>query len=213
MKLWPFVCILIGISCINLAFSHDVGVIGETFPVAEMSMLEWIGQRLSSMQDNGEIAALEQRWIEQVEAHSNRPRPVGLPRTQQHSHHAYLPEVELSKDVLDAEGHVLFPNGSRVNALDKLPTYKPHWLFFDGDDSAQLAFARVTLKRWPDLKVILTGGAIGSITRELNCAVYFDQEGRLSRKLQITHVPALVLRKGHALIIHEVAIKEDGHAR
>ena len=213
MKAWPCLCILVGLSHINLAFPRDLGVIGATFPVAEMSMLEWIGQRLSAMQDNGETEALEKRWIERVEAHSNRPQPVGLPRTLQHSHHIYLPAVELNQDILDAEGHVLFPRGSRVNALDQLPSYKPHWLFFDGEDTAQLTFARMAMKRWPDLKVILTGGAIGPIAQALNCTVYFDQEGRLSRKLQITHVPAWVSRKDSALIIHEVAISEDGHAR
>lgn len=60
--------------------ARNVGVVGETFPVAEVSMLDWIGTRLTALQKNGELAATEHRWLERVKRQANRPNPLGLPR-------------------------------------------------------------------------------------------------------------------------------------
>lgn len=213
MNLLPVLLIALGVGCGAGVQARNLGVIGETFPVAEMSMLDWINARVTALEEQGEFAAIEKRWIENVEAHSNRPQSVGLTRALENRDYAYSPEVVLSQDIVDAQGRVLFLKGTRVNALDKLPTYKPHWIFIDGDDAAQVAFAHLALKRWTDSKIILTGGAVGELERELNYPIYFDQGGRLTTKLQIHHVPAYVTRDGNQLHIHEVAIREDGHAR
>ncbi len=61
-------------------------------------------------------------------------------------------------------------------------------------------------------KIILTGGAIKSVSNKLGARIYFDQEGRITQKLGITHVPAIVERKGDALLVTEQRIEGDSNA-
>ena len=48
------------------------------------------------------------------------------------------------------------------------------------------------------------------VEQRLNAVIYFDQAGRISQKLQINSVPAIVTREDNKLRIDELAIKENG---
>ena len=72
----------------------------------------------------------------------------------------YTPEVVLAQDITDSKGRVLYPAGTRVNALATLPSYAPCWLFFNGDDPAQVSWAQHQSTTCPNPKMILTGGAV-----------------------------------------------------
>ena len=193
--------------------AKTLAVVGETFPVAEQSFLAFIESRLHQLEDTGDMAAIEQRMVEDASRHANRPTPVGLPRAQVHQTHEYTPRVLLANDIVDHLNHVLIPRGTSVNALEQLPFYQPHWVFINADDEAQVRWVRKALNARPDSKVILTGGAIGPSERALNTEIFFDQSGRISHQLGIQHVPAQVTREGMHLRIDELAIGEDGDAR
>ena len=200
------------ILCVLCEFTHatNLGVVGETFPVSELSFMKLIESRLNALVKSGEMAAIEERWVSRVSEHANRPTPVGLTRTTRNNTYRYTPVIMLSQDILDADGHVLWAKGTRVNALEHMSTYQPHWLLLDADDVAQVRWAKRMLRRHVDAKVILTGGEVGKMEQELNHPIYFDQAGRISHQLGIRRVPALVSREGNALRIMEVVISEDG---
>ena len=201
--------LMLGVLC---EFSHaaNLGVVGETFPVSELSFMLLIESRLNALVKSGEMAAIEEQWVSRVSEHANRPTSVGLRRATKNNTYRYTPAIVLSQDILDADDHVLWAKGTRVNALDRMPTYQPHWLLLDADDVAQVRWAKRMLGHHLDAKVILTSGEISKMERELNHPIYFDQAGRISHQLGIRRVPALVSREGNALRIMEVAIGEDG---
>lgn len=210
MKRVFFWCVL-GVMSLP-ASAKSLGVIGEIFPIREMSLLTLIEVRLKALSESGELASQEAAWIAKASASANRPTPIGLSRavTTRKSH--YDPTLILSKPVLNEHGEVLYPSGFRVNGLEERPDYKPCWLFLNGDDESQVLWAKSMMHQCRNPKIILTGGAVRDAELALDTVIYFDQEGRLSKRFQLQAVPALITREGNRLLITEVAIQESGDA-
>lgn len=61
----------------------------------------------------------------------------------------------------------------------------------------------------PQAKLILTGGKVFDLMEEWAIPLYYDQEGKLTKKLGIKAVPATVKQKGKVLEIEEVLILKD----
>ncbi|STX55690.1 Type-F conjugative transfer system protein [Legionella beliardensis] len=190
--------------------AKSFGVVGEVFPVAEKSFLVLIYERLQALTASGELDALNQRWVQTVAFHANRPTALGLKRTDRSITHDYYPEVTLSADILDDRGRLLYAKGTQINALERLPAYQPCWLFFNSEDEAQLHWAAQQKVTCNNPKFILTGGSVQAAEQKLQAVIYFDQAGRITTKLAILHVPALVKRAGNRLTVVEQAIKENG---
>lgn len=200
---------------IFLSFSIEaksLGRLGQTFPVIEKSLLTLIYERLNTFEQQGQLKSIENAWVKQVDAQVKRPRALGLARTDSTITHYYTPVATLEKNVVDQTGRIVLQRGMSVNALNQLPSYNPVWVFLDYDDLAQRAFAEQIHTNYPDIQWILTGGSVDDAERGINETVYFDQEGRITKKLKIEHVPALVTRENDSLKIMEFRIGEDGHA-
>ncbi|WP_278043545.1 type-F conjugative transfer system protein TraW [Legionella erythra] len=197
---------------ISMGQTHgkSFGVIGEVFPVAEKSFLTLIEERLASLKTSGRLQAMNERWILTAAQHANRPTALNISRTSFSAKHDYVPEITLRQDIRDESGRVLLSRGTHVNALEQMPAYEPCWLFFNGDDAAQLNWAIKQQAHCPNPKMILTGGAVNTAEKTLHSVIYFDQAGKITSQLHITHVPAKVLRRQNHLVIHEMAIKENG---
>lgn len=202
--------IVLAVTIYGQSSARSFGVEGEVFPVQEQSFLQLIEERLADLESQGAVESLNQQWLHTVAAHSNRPTPLRLSRTIERKVHIYSPEVVLGQALKDINGAVLFPAGTRVNALEQLPSYSPCWLFFNADDVAQINWAKKQSTQCQNPKMILTGGAVSDAEKQLNATIYFDQEGRITQRLRISSVPAQVMRLGNTLQIVEMAIKENG---
>lgn len=205
-------CVLILVCYASTGFSTSFGVIGETFPVREMSFLTFIEHQLKKLSDNGAFQTMESEWLARAQRSANRPTPVGLPRATVKRNFHYDPTVILTNAILDAQGQVLYPAGTRVNGLERRPEYNPCWLMFNGDDIAQLRWARLQMRQCQHPTLILTGGAIRDAENALNAVIYFDQSARLSHKFQLKAVPVLIKRSKNRLQLSEMVIKESGDA-
>ena len=192
--------------------AKSLGTIGQTFPVMEKSLLTLIYERLNTFSNDGTLAEMEQKWVHQVANSAIRPAPLFLARTDTTKTHFYTPVATLTHDIKDASGRIILARGISVNALQQLPLYAPVWVFINYDDKAQRRYADTVISNYPAIKWILTGGNVRDAEARLHETVYFDQAGTLTKKLSITHVPALVTREQHTLKIVELAIGEDGHA-
>lgn len=192
--------------------AKSLGVFGASFPVAEMSLLTLIESRVSDMGRKGELAKINEDFRRRASFHADRPEPALLKRALKTTVHYYSPEVRLENTLVNHQGMILYPAGTRVNALEKMPSYNPCWMFFDGDDKAQLKFIRQEMKRCPSPKLILTRGSVGEAEKALDAVVYFDQNARIIEKIKVGALPAVVTREGNRLKITEAYIGEDGHA-
>lgn len=202
-------CFLLLFISMNLQ-AKSLGVIGQVFPVAEMSLLEFIELRVKELSDNGTLNEVNHDFIERVSHHADRPRPYNLSRTESTKSHFFSPEVQLSQTLVDHNGQILYPAGTKVNALKRMPTYKPCWFFFDGDDKAQVLFVKKKMQTCRKPKLILTSGSISDAEKAIDADIYFDQNGRILKKIKLSHVPSQVVREENRLKITAFAILENG---
>ncbi|MGR1292896.1 type-F conjugative transfer system protein TraW, partial [Klebsiella pneumoniae] len=62
--------------CPLVGQAKDLGSWGDVWPVQEQSFLALIQDRLQGLQDNGQLAELQQQFQDRVVEHTLRPTPV-----------------------------------------------------------------------------------------------------------------------------------------
>lgn len=190
-----------GVGAVNL------GTLGPTYGIAETHLLNFIDQRLREKERSGELQRLMQdaqaRGIDAVK----HPQPVtGLHATETARTFYVDPSFTLDRNIVDAQGHLLFAAGTRKNPLDVVSLSK-RLLFFDGSDRRQVTQAKALIARYDGkVKPILTGGSYLDLMRAWHVPVYFDQQGVLTQRFGIRQVPALVSQEGARLRIDEVVV-------
>ena len=116
------------------------------------------------------------------------------------------PTYALDRNVLGAQGELLFAAGTQANPLD-IVSLSRHLLFFDARDTRQVRRALELMAHYQGrLKPILTGGSYLDLMKSWRIPVYYDQQGLLTRRLGITQVPALVSQDGKRLRIDEMEV-------
>ncbi len=185
--------------------SDDLGVIGKTYDITERDLIEVIQNKLKRMEKTGELAKIESDYKKHAVDSIEHPRPIpGLMATETASTHYYDPSMVTDKDIADATGRILYPQGTRVNALDYIGWNK-YLLFVDGRDAKQLEFSKkVTAASDKPVKLVLVAGEPLALMRKWKMPVYFDQGGRLTKRFAISHVPAIVRQEGKRLRIDEL---------
>ena len=189
------------------AYATDLGVIGPTYEISEPHLLKMIEQRLREKERTGELKRLEEEAKARgVDAVTN-PQPVAGIQTTQAARTFYMdPSFTLDRDILDAQGRLLFPAGTRKNPLEIVSLSK-HLLFFDARDRRQVNRARELLATYQGkVKPILTGGSYLDLMKSWRIPVYYDQQGLLTRRFGIHQVPALVSQEGQRLRIDELEV-------
>ena len=188
--------------------SKDFGVHGKIAPIEEEDPLQVIQQKLKTMEERGELEHHNRKLQQKTKAAVERPKPVeGLTRAIESRVFTYDPTYVVKEDLKDHAGRVFYKKGTRVNPLETV-NLSQELLFFDGDDEEQVAFAKKKLKDI-SLKLILIKGAPLALAEELKIPVYFDQNGGLTKKLGIRHVPALVTQTDLLLRIEEIKCEEQ----
>jgi len=187
------------------ARAQDLGVIGPVYPIAEPSLLEVMLARLRDAEASGVLARLQRDAQARAKNQIEQPTAiVKLTKTTQARSFYYDPSIVVPYAILDADGKLLVPPGTTVNPLDTV-SLSQALLFIDARDTAQVKRASGILdERRGKLKVILTGGSYLDLMRRWKRPVFFDQQGTLTEKLGIRHVPALVTQDGKRLRIEEI---------
>ena len=186
----------------------DLGTIGPTYGIAEPHLLEFIQSRLRDKERTGEfrrlMEAAQRRGIESVK----QPMPVpGLQGTTAARSWTIDPTFTLVRNIVDGQGRLLFPAGTRKNPLEVVSLSK-RLLFFDARDGRQVARARELIARYDGkVKPILTGGSYLELMKAWRVPVYYDQQGTLTRRFGIRQVPALVSQEGLRLRVDEVLVQ------
>ncbi len=186
------------------AHSEDLGVVGPTYPIAEHDAVVMLKHRLGQLQASGGLAALQQRARRRaMHDITDMPAVPGVSTVTEYAQRLIDPTVTYSKPVLNDEGAVIVPAGTRINPLD-IVTLRERLVFFDGRDPAQVKAARALADRdGAAVKPILIGGSWFDLTKSWKRQVYFDQQGRLTQRFGITRVPAVISQRGNQLLLEE----------
>ena len=183
----------------------DLGVFGKTFVIAEMDFMEYLQNKIKTMQERGEWNTVQNQFKRRVKAQINRPTPLYLPRATEDKTWAFNPSVTVPYDVTNAQGTLIIPKGTVVNPLERVGLSST-LLFFNGDDPEQVVWAESEQKKYIKVKLILTSGSIQETVNQFKQAIYFDLNGFLCGKFKITHMPARVMQAGNRLQINEVRL-------
>lgn len=189
------------------ARAEDLGTIGPAYVIEEPHLLTAIEQQLRAKEKSGELARLEADAKRRIVDAIEHPKPLpGIKRAERLRSFYFDPSIVVGENITDAKGNILVSAGTRQNPLTVVSLSK-HLLFFDGTDVQQVARARELIARYEGrVKPILVAGSYLALMQRWQLPVYFDQQGALTRKLGITHVPALVSQEGLQLRIDELPL-------
>ena len=170
----------------------DLGTWGDLWPVKEPDMLTVIMQRLTVLEQSGEMGrkmdAFKERVIRsQSDGRVKQPAAVFLRASD--TGHGRGPQTVA--DIRDNEGQVFARQGEVMNPLQYVP-FNQTLYFINGDDPAQVAWMKRQTPPTLESKIILVQGSIPEMQKALDSRVYFDQNGVLCQRLGIDQVPARV---------------------
>lgn len=202
-----FVFCLFLSSLSGLAWSVDLGVVGNVYPITETDLIDEIQAILKAKEKSGELARIQEEAKRRNVERINNPPPVeGLSRTSASRTFYYDPTFLYPQSVLDERGGIVVPAGTKYNPLDVI-TLSQQLVFFDARDKDQVKFAKQLIdKHGAAIKPILVGGSFLELMRTWQIKVYYDQKGLLTKRFGISQVPALVTQEGKALRIDEVQL-------
>lgn len=204
-KVWIILLITI---CLEVQ-AKDLGVFGALFPIEENNLIEVIQRRLAKLHQEGTLEMHQQNIQNRIKNQVERPKAVeNITHTKEPRTFTYDPSITVMQDLKNHQGTVFAKKGDKINPLTHRSFSKP-LLFIDGDESAHLTWAFLMLKRHPLAKVILVKGAPLHIMRDMGIQVFFDQAGKMTQKLSIHQVPAIVTQDGLLLKIEEVKVDTD----
>lgn len=187
-------------------YSKNLGVFGPVFEIKEKDMLEMIEQKLKMMETTGTLAYHQNELLEKAKRSLQTPLPVtNLKETTTPRTFTWDPSISLPYDIKNHQNQVIYAKGTRLNPLDTV-SFKGQWLFFNGDDLKQQAWAKSLYKTGD--KCILVRGSPMQLMQAWNLPVYFDQQGLLTRKIGLQHIPARVYQEGKLLKVEEIRLEE-----
>ena len=187
------------------ARADDLGTIGPTYEIAERDLIEVITDKLTRLQQSGELARLQDEYKRGIIDGIERPKPIPGIRATETARTYYIDLTwTLDRDAIDEKGQVLYKAGTRVNPFEYDKMSKT-LLFFDGGSPTQVEFAeRFISEAGMPVKPILIGGEPLKLMRAWKREVFFDQGGALSRRFAIAQSPAVVSQEGKRLRIDEI---------
>jgi conjugal transfer pilus assembly protein TraW len=178
---------------------------GPTYAIQETDAIEAIQNKLKAMEKSGELEKIKDQAKARIEGQILEPAPIaGIRLVDKPGVRYFDPTFILGEDIFDHEGNRIAAMGTRVNPLDVMPVRKKLF-FFDGRSDAQVALAAKLAQTYgSDFTPILTAGSWVKTSEKLQQAVFYDQLGKMSTRLTITSVPALVMQEGSKMRIEEM---------
>lgn len=187
--------------------AKDFGTIGPVFPVAEPSLLETIQLRLRAMETSGELDDLREQMQSTTKSYVNRPRPVqGLSKATEYASFEIDLSITLERDLADHQGRIFARAGTRVNPL-AYSRFNKRIIIFDGDDPAQVTFA-LSDGNELDTLLVLTKGAPLQLMKSHGRRFYFDQQGVITGRFQISRLPSVITRQDPMMLVEEIPLGE-----
>lgn len=195
--------VLLLLFAISFSEAKDFGTIGESYPIQEKSLISFIQDRISNLTED-EIANIHQRLQDHYSQKLQEPKPVeNIRKAKTYEARYFDPTISVSQDIKDHEGNVIVHKGTKVNPL-KINSLSQDLIFFDGSDPEQVDWAKKQKGAW-----ILIKGKPLDLEETERRATYFDQEGSLTTKFQITSIPTKVSQQGLFLKIESFPMGES----
>ncbi|MBA4118836.1 MAG: type-F conjugative transfer system protein TraW [Candidatus Puniceispirillum sp.] len=186
--------------------ARDLGTQGATFVIKEESFLDVIMKRLKTLEASGSLEKHQRDLAKAAQKKARYPDAVpGYSKCKRPHTFYFDPSIIIQDDLKDHRGRVFARKGVRMNPLTVTGLSKD-LLFIDGQDTAQVAWA---LHQDEKHKIILVNGSPLDLENDHKRKFFFDQNGVLSKKFNLTKVPSRVSKEGDRLRIDEVALLQE----
>ena len=209
---WSFILAAIGCALALTASpgaAKDLGVRGTVWPVAEPDLLAQIEARLEALEASGDLARVRREALDRARRRIEAPARVeGIGPARVRRTRLFDPSMEVERDIRTADGTLIAARGARINPLDVRPLSRD-LLFIDGARPVEVSWA---LGHRRPARIVLVSGQPLDLMRVHGRPFFFDQGGRLSKRLGLRATPSLVTAEGRALRITEVPLDDDARA-
>ena len=195
---------------LSLAFAApapagDLGLRGATWPVAEPDLLAEIETRLAALESSGALARFAAEAAARARERVEAPEPVaGIAPAREARRRRFDPAVTVAEDIRAPDGTLLAGAGTRIDPLAHAPLTRD-LLFIDGTRGVEVDWALAHQR--PSTIVLLAGRPL-ALARAHARPFFFDQGGRLARRLGLAATPSLVTRDGAQLRIEEIPLED-----
>jgi conjugal transfer pilus assembly protein TraW len=192
----------------------DLGVWGESSEIAEEDFEVHITNQLEELGENKlreHQELIKDKMVDKIK----RPRAVvNISLATTTTSRLYDPSFIVQEDIYGERGQLFYSKGTKINPLKK-KSFEEIWIFIDGDDEAQVTFAKNYRENNiqqkinnKEKKIILINGAPGM--QKDGIFFYFDQAGEISTKRKISKVPSIVRQAPNdaQILIEEIAFDE-----
>lgn len=177
------------------SLADNKGVFGAVFDIAEHDLVLLIEEKLKKMEESGELKTIQLKIRDKIVENIREPEEIeGIKHTTKARTFEFDPTIELTQDLKDHNGKIFAKKGDKYNPLDYISFSKP-LIFIDGNNEEQIAWAKLKLMHYKTGKITLVAGSPLNLQEKLKRDVYFDQYGKITKKLGIKQVPAIIFQK------------------
>jgi len=188
------------------ALAKDLGSFGKTYPVAEKDALTEIEDRAKQV-DWSKV--LDKKKVENYQGPPDRGI---LPRAERERARQVDMTYTTEIDVPDGKGGILYPKGYTFNPLDYI-AYPKTIIVINGNDRSQVAwFKESEYSQRLDVTLLITEGAFGIISRQIDRTVSYANNKIISR-FQLKAVPSIIRQKGRLMEVIEIVVPETPKKR
>lgn len=198
-------CLLASVVGGEKALSADLGRVGEIFEIEEPNFLEKLYERFAELEAEGAVEKLREDMTARTKAYVFEPRPVeGITKATENSIRYFDPSITVQEDLKDHRGVVFARKGTVVNPLDHV-FQAPKMILIDGSDPVQVNWS-MTQGDETNSKIILIRGRSIDLSNEHGRRFWFDQDGIIAHRFDITAVPSVIEIAGREMKITEVKL-------
>ena len=187
--------------------ARDLGVLGETWRIAEADLLDRIEQQLVELERSGERARLDEEAKARARERLEAPEPVpGIQPARVSRTWLFDPAITVQENIMGPDGTVIAAAGTRIEPLAHRPLLQ-ELLFIDGTRAVEVEWA---LARVSPTTIVLLAGRPFDLSRAHERAFYFDQTGALTERFGLKATPTRIRQEGLRLRITEIPLDENG---
>jgi conjugal transfer pilus assembly protein TraW len=195
--------LLIAVSSARAAVIHDLGIVGETYPVQEPDIIAELKQKAARAQD----PALFERMKTYQPPELHHLPPAKADRT-------FLVDMTytLDRDIADSDGRVIYPRGYTFNPLDYI-SFPGGLVVINAEDPSQVSwFTSSPYFENHQARLLISGGLAADLVETLQRPVYYLTED-IAGRLQLAAVPSVVIQHEDRLQVREFYLAPEAQEK
>ncbi len=194
--------VLLGLVALPLYGSGTVGPIdrlGPVYPIIEQDWSTWLPTQAEKRLKERPLTFSRDQFKNAL----NRMMPkTHVPEVKVSRRYSVDPSVQVGLPVTDHTGRIVISAGTRVNPLERLPSFRPI-MIIDGTKKKQIEWA-AGIQGSP--LVFVTAGDVLDLSRHFGRQIY-PAPSALIERFAIERVPAMLSSKNGMIEVEEVVLR------